>query len=108
MDALGNVNSVLVVGQQEMLEDGAVLEVLEEDTSFAVEEAYGGNLGKGDFEQTLEVSLNDTPADIDVLHSQVSIHFVHVTNFGFTNFGTVCTPNISGERFFWDMSRYLQ
>ena len=76
MDSLGNVNSVLVVGQ-EMLEDGAVLEVLEEeeDASFAVEEADGGNLGKGDFEQTLEVSLNDTPADIDVLHSQVSIHF---------------------------------
>jgi len=76
MDALGNVNSVLVVGQQEMLEDGAVLEVLEEeDTSFAVEEADGGNLGKGDFEQTLEVSLNDTPADIDVLHSQANASF---------------------------------
>ena len=69
-DVLGNVNSILVVGQQDMLEDGPE----EEDNTCAVEE-IGGALEKGDFEQTLEVSLNDPPADIDVLHSQVRIKF---------------------------------
>ena len=71
-DALGHVNSVLVVGQQQMLEDGEVGEVLEEEASVAGEEAVG-KVRKGDFEQTLEVSLNDTPsADFNILHSQAS------------------------------------
>ena len=71
-DALGHVNSVLVVGQQQMLEDGEVGEVLEEEASVAGEEV-GVKVRKGDFEQTLEVSLNDTPgADFNILHSQAS------------------------------------
>ena len=72
-DALGHVNSVLVVGQQqEMLEDGEVGEVPEEEASVAGEEV-GVKVRKGDFEQTLEVSLNDTPgADFNILHSQAS------------------------------------
>ena len=71
-DALGHVNSVLVVGQQQMLEDGEVGEVLEEEVSVAGEEV-GVKVRKGDFEQTLEVSLNDTPgADFNILHSQAS------------------------------------
>jgi len=74
-DALGHVNSVLVVGQQQMLGEGEVGEVLEEEASVAGEET-GGKLGKGDFEQTLEVSLNDTPgADFNILHSQVNASF---------------------------------
>ena len=72
-DALGHVNSVLVVGQQQMLEDGEVGEVLEEEASVAGEEV-GVKVRKGDFEQTLEVSLNDTPgADFNIIHSQASI-----------------------------------
>ena len=71
-DALGHVNSVLVVGQQQTLEDGEVGEVLEEEVSVAGEEV-GVKVRKGDFEQTLEVSLNDTPgADFNILHSQAS------------------------------------
>ena len=71
-DALGHVNSVLVVGQQQTLEDGEVGEVLEEEASVAGEEV-GVKVRKGDFEQTLEVSLNDTPgADFNILHSQAS------------------------------------
>ena len=42
-----------------------------EEASFA-EEAVE-EVKKGDFEQTLEVSLNDTPADVNILHSQASI-----------------------------------
>ena len=73
-DALGHVNSVLVVGQQQMLEEGAVGEVLEEEEEASVAgEEVGVKVRKGDFEQTLEVSLNDTPgADFNILHSQAS------------------------------------
>lgn len=74
MDALGHMNSILVVGHQEKETVGAVLEE-EEEASIAGEEAAQGKLGKGDFEQTLEVSLNDTPADYNILHSEVSIQF---------------------------------
>ena len=72
-DALGHVNSVLVVGQQQMLEEGAVGEVLEEEEASVAGEEVGVKVRKGDFEQTLEVSLNDTPgADFNILHSQAS------------------------------------
>jgi len=70
-DALGNVNSVLLVGRQETLEEEMVGE--KEEASFA-EEAVE-EVKKGDFEQTLEVSLNDTPADVNILHSQVNASF---------------------------------
>ena len=73
-DALGHVNSILVVGEQEMDELGAGAGTLEGST--VEEEADELRLRKGDFEQTLEVSLNDTPADahhFNILHSEVSV-----------------------------------
>ena len=73
-DALGHINSILVVGEQEMVEKGTGVGTLEGST--VEEEADGGKLKKGDFEQTLEVSLNDTPADayhFNILHSEVRL-----------------------------------
>jgi len=69
-DALGHVNSILVVGHQEEGVGGE-----EEEASVAEEESARGKLGKGDFEQTLEVSLNDTPADYNILHSEANASF---------------------------------
>jgi len=74
MDALGHVNSILVVGHHEKEAVGAVLEE-EEEASVAEEESSRGKLGKGDFEQTLEVSLNDTPVDYNILHSEANASF---------------------------------
>ena len=74
-----------------------------EEASFA-EEAVE-EVKKGDFEQTLEVSLNDTPADVNILHSQASILY----SFCSLNcVGLACTMNVTGECFIWDMSRHLQ
>ena len=73
-DALGHINSILRVGEQDMEEEEAGGGILEE--SAVEEEADGGKFKKGDFEQTLEVSLNDTPADayhFNILHSEVSL-----------------------------------
>ena len=70
-DALGHFNSILVVGEQEVEEEETGGGILEEALE---EEADGGKLKKGRFEQTLEVSLNDTPADayhFNILHSEV-------------------------------------
>jgi len=69
-DALGHVNSILVVGHQEEGVGGE-----EEEASVAEEESARGKLGKGDFEQTLEVSLNDTPVDYNILHSEANASF---------------------------------
>merc|ERR1719209_1287681 len=59
-----------------MVEKGTGVGTLEGST--VEEEADGGKLKKGDFEQTLEVSLNDTPADayhFNILHSEANASF---------------------------------
>jgi len=74
-DALGHFNSILVVGEQEVEEEETGGGILEEALE---EEADGGKLKKGHFEQTLEVSLNDTPADayhFNILHSEANASF---------------------------------
>ena len=82
-DESGHINSVLVVAEQEdrNTEDGGHCDdVLVDDKlgaeAFAPEkECTWKQSGEGVLEQTLEISLNDTPADsqlFDVLHSEVS------------------------------------
>ena len=102
-DALGHVNSVLVVGEQEKVAEGA-LEEEEEGESSLPEGDPGKKLGKGDLEQTLEVSLNDTPADanhFNILHSEVNVNSYNYPRYVFYVF-------ITGQRLIWDMSRHLQ
>merc|ERR1719430_1161399 len=58
-----------------MVEEGAGVGTLEGST---VEKEDGVKPRKGDFEQTLEVSLNDTPADayhFNILHSEANASF---------------------------------
>ena len=80
-DESGHLNSVLVVAEQEdrKTEDGGHSDdLLVGDKlgaeAFAPEKEWKQS-GEGVVEQTLEISLNDTPADsqlFDVLHSEVS------------------------------------
>ena len=77
-DESGHINSVLVVAEQEdrKTEDGGHSDdLLVDDKPGAEKECTWKQSGEGVLEQTLEVSLNDTPADsqlFDVLHSEVS------------------------------------
>ena len=77
-DESGHINSVLVVAEQEdrKTEDGGHSDdLLVGDKLRAEKECTWKQSGKGILEQTLEVSLNETPADsqlFDVLHSEVS------------------------------------
>ena len=84
-DALGHVNSVLVVGEQEKVAEGALEEEEEGESSLPGGDP-GKKLGKGDFEQTLEVSLNDTPADanhFNILHSEVNVNSYNYPRYVF-------------------------
>ena len=82
-DESGHINSVLVVAEQEdrKTEDGGHSDDLLVDDKLGAEafapekECTRKQSGEGVLEQTLEISLNDTPADsqlFDVLHSEVS------------------------------------
>ena len=77
-DESGHINSVLVVAEQEdrKTEDGGHSDdLLVDDKLGAEKECTWKQSGEGVLEQTLEISLNDTPADsqlFDVLHSEVS------------------------------------
>ena len=80
-DESGHLNSVLVVAEQEdrKTEDGGHSDDLLVDDKLGAEafapEKEWKQSGEGVVEQTLEISLNDTPADsqlFDVLHSEVS------------------------------------
>ena len=77
-DESGHINSVLVVAEQEdrKTEDGGHSDdLLVGDKLGAEKECTWKQSGEGILEQTLEVSLNETPADsqlFDVLHSEVS------------------------------------
>ena len=72
------------------------------------EEADELRLRKGDFEQTLEVSLNDTPADahhFNILHSEVSVAKTNIIKIlGYIQ----QSAYTAGQRFVWDMPRHLQ
>ena len=77
-DESGHLNSVLVIPEQEdrKTEDGGHSDdLLVDDKLGAEKECTWKQSGEGVLEQTLEISLNDTPADsqlFDVLHSEVS------------------------------------
>ena len=77
-DESGHLNCVLVVAEQEdrKTEDGGHSDdLLVDDKLGAENECTWKQSGEGVLEQTLEISLNDTPADsqlFDVLHSEVS------------------------------------
>ena len=77
-DESGHLNSVLVIPEQEdrKTDDGGHSDdLLVDDKLGAKKECTWKQSGEGVLEQTLEISLNDTPADsqlFDVLHSEVS------------------------------------
>lgn len=80
-DESGHINSVLVVAEQEdrKTEDGGHSDdLLVGDKLGAEKECTWKQSGEGILEQTLEVSLNETPADsqlFDVLHSEANASF---------------------------------
>jgi len=83
-DESGHLNSVLVVAEQEdrKTEDGGHSDDLLVDDKLGAEafapEKEWKQSGEGVVEQTLEISLNDTPADsqlFDVLHSEANASF---------------------------------